>query len=651
MFRPVELVRADIYVLKSRVSRVTWALARMRLVHLVDVHGSMREDTLASERLQGDELERRSATMMERAKRLMELVGLSYDPLALGVEGLSEDEFETFDKQLDSLEQTLRWLNDHARRVTEAASSASRTSQLFKLLADSKSDPAALASSGRLAVRVGILPAEQVAAVEDKMAFVPHLFRELGEIGERRGVIAASLKLDSQRVEEILRQAQFEQLPIPDQPIEPAAEGASKQENEVAAELRTVRETLRRTALEAQRPLATIRRKAEIALGLAKARRHFATVGHTMIISGWVPKEHLDEVRRVVEEHAPGAAYIELADPSDSRRTGSRFTAIPVLFNNPLLLKPFERITAAYGTPQYREVEPTAFVAVSFLIMFGVMFGDLGQGLVLSLIGYVLFRMSYRYTDVGVLLIECGIASSGFGILYGSVFGAENLIPAMWFNPMRNLMESIGVSLVFGAALISVGLMLNVVNSLRSHDTSAAIFGEHGMVGAFMYWACLAIGTKFLLSGGVGLAGATLALLIGLPALTILFRRPIEEIFRRRSGKRSAWRNMPLIFVESLVDLVDAFLSYLANTVSFIRLSAFSLAHIGLFAAVFALAESLSRVRGGGAWYWLTVIVGNVIIIVLEGLIASIQAIRLEYYEVFSKFFKGGGEEFRPIEV
>src|SRR5262245_16827371 len=132
MFRPVELVRADIYVLKSRVSRVTWALARMRLVHLVDVHGSMREDTLASERLQGDELERRSATMMERAKRLMELVGLSYDPLALGVEGLSENEFETFDKQLNSLEQTLRWLNDHARRVTEAASSASRTSQLFK---------------------------------------------------------------------------------------------------------------------------------------------------------------------------------------------------------------------------------------------------------------------------------------------------------------------------------------------------------------------------------------------------------------------------------------------------------------------------------------------------------------------------------------
>jgi V/A-type H+-transporting ATPase subunit I len=248
-------------------------------------------------------------------------------------------------------------------------------------------------------------------------------------------------------------------------------------------------------------------------------------------------------------------------------------------------------------------------------------------------------------------LMECGIASAIFGILYGSVFGAENLVPALWFNPMRNVMTSMAVSVGFGAVLISVGLLLNVVNSLRSHETSAAIFGEHGLVGAFMYWAFLAVGTKFLLSGEVGLTGAALSFLIGLPALTILFRRPIEEIFRRRSATRPVWRDMPFIFIESLVDLGDAFLSYLANTVSFIRLSAFSLAHIGLFAAVFALAENLSAVRGGGAWYWLTLILGNAVIILLEGLIASIQAIRLEYYEVFSKFFKGGGEVFRPLQV
>jgi V/A-type H+-transporting ATPase subunit I len=639
----------DIYVLKSHVSSVTWALARLRVVHLVDVHGSMGEGALGLEKLQHEEAERRWVSTIERAKRLMELVGLRYQPLS--IEGTSERNFETLEKQLDDFEKTLPQLIDRARSLEQTASSAIRATGLLQLIVDSKCNPAALARSGRLAVRIGLLPPEQVSSVKERMSAVPHFFQQLGEIETSRAAVVASLAADRTAVEETLRQAHFEEFALPELPIAAAAESASKREAEISAELRAVRETLRRASLQAERPLSEIRRGAEIALGLSRARGHFSATGHTMIISGWVPRDRLDEVRRLVEERAPDGAYVEVVSPSDLRQMRARFAAIPVLFNNPLFLKPFQRMTAAYGTPQYGEVEPTAFVAVSFLIMFGVMFGDLGQGLVLSLLGYLLFRASYRYTDVGVLLIECGAAAAVFGILYGSVFGAENLIPALWFNPMRNLTTSIAVSLGFGAVLISIGLLLNIVNSFRSRETSAAIFGERGLVGAFTYWVCLAIGTKFVLSGEVGLTAAALTLLIGVPALTILFRRPIEAILQRRSAKRPAWRDVPFFFVESLVDLGDAFLSYLANTVSFIRLSAFSLAHIGLFAAVFALAESLSAVRGGGAWYWITLFVGNVVIILLEGLIASIQAIRLEYYELFSKFFKGGGEEFHPLEV
>lgn len=654
VFKPVELVRVDIFVLKTHVSRVTWALARLRLVHLVDVHASAPRDLIAAgDSAHSEQAERRYAEIADRARRLMEAQALGYDPLALDVEIVSdEEESVALGRQLENYERTLTELADRCRNLEKSAAQMSRMAEFLRRVAAARIDLSELAKSGRLTVKGGILPAEEAATFQNKLSAIPNLFQRIGEIDGAAAIIAATLASEGERMAEALREARFEEIAIPSQQISDAAAEASRRDAEMAAELRMVRETLRRAAAQASRSIAAIRRKAEIGGGLIRASRSFAAVGHTMVISGWAPKERLDEVRRVVREEAAGAAYVEVADPSELRRAGRSFSAIPVLFNNPLLLKPFEKITAAYGIPQYREVEPTAFLAVSFLIMFGVMFGDAGQGAVLAIFGYALFRTSYRYTDVGVLLIECGAASAIFGLLYGSVFGSERVIRPIWFNPMRNVSTSIEVALFFGAALISVGLVLNIVNGLRAGDISAAIFGERGLMGAFMYWVCLAIATKYILTGKAGLAGAALLFLLGIPAITILLRRPVEEFFRRRRAQQPPpWKRAPAIFLESLMELCDTFLSYLANTVSFIRLAAFSLAHIGLFAAVFALADSLSRMSGGGIFYWLMLIAGNAAIIVLEGMVASIQAIRLEYYEIFSKFFKGGGEAFRPLEV
>lgn len=654
VFKPVELARVDIFVLKTHVSRVTWALARLRLIHLVDVHASAPRDRMAAgDSAHSDQAERRFAEVVDRARRLMESLALGYDPLALDVEVVSDEEASVaLERQLENYERTLTELADRCRNLEKTSAQTSRQAKFLRLMAAARIDISELGKSGRLAIKGGILPAEEAAILQNKLSAIPNLFQRIGEIDGATAIVVATLASESERMDEALREERFEEMAIPSRRISDAALEANRRNAEIAAELQTVRETLRRAAAQASQSIAAIRRKAEIGGGLIRASRSFAAVGHTIVISGWAPKDRLDEVRRVVRQEAAGAAYVEVADPSELRRAGRRFSMIPVLFNNPLLLKPFEKITAAYGIPQYREVEPTAFLAVSFLIMFGVMFGDAGQGAVLAIIGYTLFRTSYRYTDIGVLLVECGVASAIFGLLYGSVFGSERLIRPIWFNPMRNVSTSIEVALFFGATLISVGLVLNIVNGLRAGDISAAIFGERGLMGAFMYWVCLAIATKYLLTGRAGLAGTALSLLLGIPAITILLRRPVEEIFRRRRAQQPPpWKRAPAIFLESLMELFDAFLSYLANTVSFIRLAAFSLAHIGLFAAVFALADSLSRLSGGGIFYWLMLIAGNIAIIVLEGMVASIQAIRLEYYEIFSKFFKGGGEAFRPLEV
>ncbi|HXR25902.1 MAG TPA: V-type ATPase 116kDa subunit family protein, partial [Candidatus Binataceae bacterium] len=533
----------------------------------------------------------------------------------------------------------------------ESRPAAKRHTQVLRMLSEAAIEPANLRKSGRLVVQAGVIPAARVAAAEQQFQTLPHLLQLLGETEDGVAVLVAYLNADREKARTILQGVRFEEESIGDGAVATALEAASNEQQELDAQLNAARETLNRSAEQARSALSLIRRKAEIALGLALARRHFGRVGHMIVISGWVPKTSIGTLREEVARATEGAAHVEIIDPDQLREVAAATLRIPVLFSNPLFLKPFERLTAAYSVPSYGEVEPTPFLAVSFLIMFGVMFGDAGQGLVLAAAGYAIFRTSYRYADLGILLIECGIASIIFGCLYGSVFGLDNVIPTLWFNPMRSVTQAITISIVFGAILISIAIILNVINSMRARETGAAIFGERGLLGAFMYWVCLAIGSRFMMTGETGVEGWVLALLIGLPALTIVFRRPVEEIFRRSRGEAVPWGRMPGLLVESLVGLGDAFLSYLANTVSFIRIAAFALAHVGLFVAVFALADSLSRLAGGGVWYWFTLVVGNIFIIVLEGLMASIQAIRLEYYELFGKFFKGGGEEFRPLRV
>ena len=103
--------------------------------------------------------------------------------------------------------------------------------------------------------------------------------------------------------------------------------------------------------------------------------------------------------------------------------------------------------------------------------------------------------------------------------------------------------------------------------------------------------------------------------------------------------------------VESVVEVLDTVISSISNTATFIRLAAFALSHAGLFMATFSVADAVSHTAGGTIGAVLVIVLGNVVIIALEGLIVSIQSIRLEYYEFFSKFYSGGGEEYRPLHI
>jgi V/A-type H+-transporting ATPase subunit I len=392
--------------------------------------------------------------------------------------------------------------------------------------------------------------------------------------------------------------------------------------------------------------LSRLRNRIDLTRTLLRARVLFGKVDHAYLISGWIPAHLVDRLKEALAAQLGDRAVVEVLSPEAVPWVREGSLKIPILFNNPFLIRPFERLTRAYGTPGYGEVEPTAFLAIGFLVMFGLMFGDAGQGAVLLGLGYLILRRFIRYTDYGIILMECGVSSIVFGLLYGSFFGIEGLLPVLWFSPLKNINYFMKISLLLGLGFVSLGLILSFINAVR---LKKGRLPAADLLAALCYWILAALGLRYLLTGALvwdfWVSVAVAAVSFILIALFIIQRLRAEP---EKARPRAEGVGMQIL--EGAIEMVDGTVRYVANTISFIRIAAFALAHAGLFIAVFSLAETLGRMQGGGILYWLTVALGNVVIILLEGLVVSIQTVRLEYYEFLSKFFHGGGEHFTPLE-
>jgi V/A-type H+/Na+-transporting ATPase subunit I len=365
-----------------------------------------------------------------------------------------------------------------------------------------------------------------------------------------------------------------------------------------------------------------------------------------------VPAAAVSSLERRLGEATGGRYVMKAAEPDELTEE-----QIPVLLKHSRLLRPFEMLVSTYGLPDYRELEPTLFVALSYVIMFGMMFGDVGHGAVLAAFGLValLRGKSEKAKDFGILLLFAGSSSMVFGAVYGSCFGIEELKHyALWHDPLEgDPMQLMYGAIGLGIAIISIGLILNIVNRFRSGDMIGAFLDKFGVVGLLFYWGIL-----FLLMNGAairsrGLMTLCLILFFGVPVIGWALKEPLEHIRHHAAGHGSgASGGMGGAIAESCVGAFEAILSYLANTISFVRLAAYAMSHAALlFAAFMVAAEVRNFPIGGSLWSLFIIILGNIVAIVLEGIIASVQALRLEYYEFFGKFFSGSGRPFEPFRL
>lgn len=645
MFRSVPMVRLRVQVPARDASRATRTIAAAGLLHLVDIaHGQGLSGGISA----CDELLPAFLDLGSRIRRLAGRLSVRLPefrgelPLPeceeFGAErGRLEDVLAPLEQSTETLVRRLQIASDRSRRLKEASEWARRL--------DAAGVPMERLSRLRFAlVRVLEAPRDSLLSLSRLLAPAPHAVLPV-ESGREKLLAAVAVGRSSlPRFEEALRLVPCESLSIPH-------EAGSLQSAE--AEEADARKDLAQKAADLSGPLTGLFQRVEVATLLLQAQSCFAPAGRFVVIAGWVPEESASRLVAALRASLGEHAVIDLERPESLPEVSEGVLKVPILHRNPLLLRPFQRLVQLYGTPGYSEVEPTAFFAASFLLMFGVMFGDAGHGLVLFSAGFLLFRHFPRFLDYGLLLMEAGAASAVFGILYGSFFGVEGLLPVLWMSPLKDLRHFLALAIGLGVVLVSVGLVINVVNGWRSGDRFNALLGPRGLFGAFLYWVVLALILRAALPGSFTLPNWVLFALLGLSALLLVARPWLVRRFRREGPPRPASSRGPagLILLEAAVELVDTIFSYFANTLSFVRVAAFAAVHAGVFLAVFALADTVARLRFGGGLSVAALVAGNAVMILLEGLAVSVQILRLEYYEFFGKFFRGGGESYRPLAL
>ncbi|MDR1621151.1 MAG: ATPase [Synergistaceae bacterium] len=357
------------------------------------------------------------------------------------------------------------------------------------------------------------------------------------------------------------------------------------------------------------------------------------------VLAGWTPQDSFDAVRAMAEEKAPHT--LVLAENGDVlEREGHE---LPTLLHNLPLVRRFQEIVRLYSLPSYSEIDPTFVVAVSFCLFFGFMFGDVGHGAALILGTYFLEKKGIMGRAIASVMKIAGVVSVLFGFLYGSVFGSEELIHPIWLSPMKDVNKILPVSIGIGIVFLTLGICFKIWNAARKREWGEVFLSPEGGAGLLFYW--LAVGQALAVTGGnleMALGTGVFSAVMGLLFLVMIFGNGIAKLFLQGESVDEGG-------VVHVFSVFHAMLNFVSNTASFVRLAAFALNHVGLSGAVFMLGRMVENAPGGKLYHAFILLLGHLVIIGLEGMIVFIQTLRLEYYEFFGKFYRGGGREFAPV--
>ena len=604
------------------------------------------------------------STLERRIQSVFQAVGLPEEyPAGADIESMVE--LEAVTPSVDRIEAEVKSLSDRLSEEKKRLELFESQLRQLEPIADVDVEVGVLQRSAFMHSILGIVPAANMSRLRTSLLRVPHVFFILRPDAQKPVVWILGQKSNFDVLERAAKSAYLNPLSLPEE--------FSGTPEQITVQLRHEIDSShgRITAYESDLAKMGASYKSELekllwdahnSRVMADAIVRFGQLRHTYVVVGWVPTANVDELSARLK----AASREVLIETTATSRSGHHAN-VPIALTQNKWLKPIQDLVGTYGRPSYGELDPTLLVAFTFPLLYGAMFGDLGQGLLMMVLGILAHNkiILKGMQSLGLLFAYCGASATFFGYLYGSIFGFEGHLieeylhfhfEPSWISPMESILSVLSLAIDVGIVILTFSFLLGMLNNIRSRDWAHLLFGHSGVT-TFLFYLCFLAVVFGGFFGSTALAPKIAVALYALPLpytpLLIVFGvfvmfggffRNMVEGHTLIEGKGVGGFGMFL--VQSVMDLVETGISMLSNTLSFIRVGAFAVAHGGLSLTIFALAGEEPTIG-----FWITIALGNLFIIGFEGLIVYIQTMRLHYYEILGKFFHGGGMQFEPLKL
>ena len=387
-----------------------------------------------------------------------------------------------------------------------------------------------------------------------------------------------------------------------------------------------LKKRLKKCVSRKYRDLLIKREELEIEKERGEISRLFARTDRAFILQGWIPKKKLAEVTELLDSETNGEVAFHVSEPKDME-------SVPILPENPGILKPFERITEMFSPPRYDRIDPTFLIAPVFVIFYGLMLTDVAYGLALALGSLLLIngigRVNPAMRDFSFILLLCGISTIVWGVItagfFGDLFkyfiGAEPKQMALWIDPLTDPIAVLNLALILGIIHLNIGLLVGAYEHIREKKYTLAL-SEQGV------WFIFQLGIGGIILDSLGIANLNL---LGYSLILISI-----VILMRFGG---------------LIGLMGT-MGFISKVLSYVRLLALCLSTAGIAMTVNLLASLLGNIPFVGVVFMVIIfIAGHSLNFAMNGLGAFVHTLRLHFVEFFGVFYEGGGDSFSPFKA